>query len=57
MKFSLKEFDAMHIACAEEGKADIFLTTDDEIIKKYNKNAGAFKVKIQNPLQWMAEVV
>jgi hypothetical protein len=47
----------MHIACAEYGNVDIFLTTDDEIIKKFNKNDGAFKVKIRNPLTWLAEVV
>jgi predicted nucleic acid-binding protein len=53
----IKDVDAMHIACAENAQVDIFLTTDDGIIKKYNKNVKYFKIKIQNPLTWMAEVV
>ena len=28
-----KSFDAMHIACAESEKADVFLTTDDKLLK------------------------
>nr|MDO8114245.1 PIN domain-containing protein [Candidatus Sigynarchaeota archaeon] len=57
IKLGLKGFDAIHIACAENGKVDVFLTTDDEIIKKYTKNMQDFKVKIRNPLSWLAEVV
>lgn len=30
----LKSKDALHIACAIEGKAEYFLTTDDKILKK-----------------------
>jgi predicted nucleic acid-binding protein len=33
----LKAKDALHIACAIEGKAEYFLTTDDNLIKKLAK--------------------
>ena len=33
-EIGLKAKDALHIACAIEGKANYFLTTDDEILKK-----------------------
>jgi predicted nucleic acid-binding protein len=33
---TIKGVDALHIACAEEQKADHFLTCDDKILKKYH---------------------
>jgi len=30
----VKSKDALHIACAIEGKAEYFLTTDDKLLKK-----------------------
>jgi predicted nucleic acid-binding protein len=33
-EIGLKAKDALHIACAIEGKANYYLTTDDEILKK-----------------------
>jgi len=32
-----KSFDAMHIACSESANADVFLTTDDKLLKKSRK--------------------
>ena len=29
-----KEQDALHLACAESGEADIFLTTDDRLLSQ-----------------------
>ena len=53
--FGVQAFDAMHLACAENG-SDILLTVDDRFIKKANKIDG-LKVKIKNPLQWLEEVL
>lgn len=33
-QLGVKSFDALHIACAEASQADIFLTTDDKLLKK-----------------------
>ena len=30
----ISKFDALHVACAIAGKADLFITTDDRLIKK-----------------------
>jgi len=32
--YGVKSKDALHIACAIEGKAEYFLTTDDKLLKK-----------------------
>ena len=56
-KTGLKPLDALHVACAEKGKAEILLTTDDNLLSKTLKNRRALKVKIENPLKWVMEVL
>jgi len=53
----LKPLDALHVACAEKGKADILLTTDDDLLSKALKNQRTLKVKVENPLRWVMEVL
>jgi predicted nucleic acid-binding protein len=48
-------FDAVHLACAEIGKADVFLTTDDRLLKLAKRLAKKLRVKVENPLDWMKE--
>lgn len=54
-KSGFKPFDALHIACAERGKADVLLSTDDQLIKKA-VHSKILKIKIENPLKWVMEV-
>jgi predicted nucleic acid-binding protein len=54
-RFNIKSYDALHLASAEAGGADVFLTTGRRLIKAAQRaNAG---VKVQNPLAWLAEVL
>jgi predicted nucleic acid-binding protein len=53
----LKPLDALHVACAEKAKADVLLTTDDNLLRKAAKNKKILKVKIENPLRWVMEVL
>jgi predicted nucleic acid-binding protein len=53
----LKAYDALHIACAEKSETDIFLTTDDSIIKKALQNKDILRVRIENPVKWLMEVI
>lgn len=55
-KIGFKSFDALHVACAEKGKADIFLTTDDGLLKKAFQNKGRLKTQVANPVIWLMEV-
>ena len=50
-----KALDALHIACAEDAKADVFLTTDDRLQKTAMRNAKILKVRVANPLTWLEE--
>ena len=56
-KMGFKPFDAMHIACAEKGKADILLTTDDNFIRKALHTKDALKITVKNPVIWLMEVL
>ena len=48
-----KDRDASHIACAESGKADVFLTTDDDVIGKAKRVRSQLHVRVENPDIWL----
>jgi predicted nucleic acid-binding protein len=49
-------YDATHIASAERSQADIFLTTDDRLIKKARNYTQLIQVEIDNPIQWFIKI-
>jgi predicted nucleic acid-binding protein len=49
------EFDALHLACAEQGAADVFLTTDDGLLRRARRHAGVLRVSVENPVSWYRE--
>ena len=51
-----KDYDALHIACAEAGNADVLLTTDDRMLRLAAKHKDLLQVRVENPLQWLREV-
>jgi predicted nucleic acid-binding protein len=53
--FNLGAFDAVHLASAEYGKADILLTTDRKFYNRVIKSNT--KIKIANPALWITEVL
>ncbi len=56
-KLGIKSYDALHVACAEKAKSDIFLTTDDKLLKKLKRNCSKIKTKVDNSLNWIIEVI
>ena len=56
-KLGFSSYDATHIASAQRSHADVFLTTDDRLFKKAQINFQLINVKINNPVQWLAEVI
>lgn len=49
-------FDALHLACAESAQADVFLTTDDRLLRVAKRASGKLQVRAENPLAWLNEV-
>lgn len=56
-KLGFVGFDAVHLASAESGKADVFLTTDDRLLKLAKRLATKLHVKVENPLDWIKEII
>jgi len=51
-----KELDALHIACAESGNADILLTTDDRMLRRARRYRAQLRVRVENPYTWLQEI-
>ena len=51
----LDVYDALHVACAEQGQADVFLTTDDKLRRLGVRYSQQLNVRIENPLKWFQE--
>jgi predicted nucleic acid-binding protein len=56
-KEGFQVFDALHIACAESAKADVFLSTDDRLLKQAQRVSKSLHVKVENPLTWVEEMM
>ena len=55
MTLGFKPLDALHVACAESAGVDVFLTTDDRLLKTAARNARELKIPVANPLRWLEE--
>ena len=53
-KWDIAPLDALHLASAESARADYFLTTDDDLLRKANRQSG-LKVKVENPAKWLIQ--
>jgi predicted nucleic acid-binding protein len=49
-------FDALHLASAEQGQADVFLTTDDDLLRRAGRYSDELRIRIRNPVSWYREV-
>ena len=54
--FQIKPLDGQHIACAETGGADVFLTTNDRLLAAAQRAASMLHVRVMNPVQWLEEI-
>ena len=52
----IQKLDALHIACAESGEADIFLTTDDRLLRRAQRYHTRLYIRVENPITWLHEV-
>jgi predicted nucleic acid-binding protein len=55
--WGIPAYDALHLACAKSARADVFLTTDDKLIRKSTTHAKSLRVRVENPLAWVEEVI
>lgn len=49
--------DALHLACAESGAADIFFTTDDRLLRTAQRaDPQQIHLRVENPHTWLMGV-
>jgi predicted nucleic acid-binding protein len=53
VKKGLTAMDALHIACAEACGVDVFLTTDDKLIRQATRLVKQINIPVENPLNWL----
>ncbi len=51
-----QEQDALHLACAESGEADLFLTTDDKLFRRAQRYRTQLHIRVENPKTWFQKV-
>lgn len=56
-RLGITSFDALHLASADQsGAADVFLTTDDNLLRRARRGRGLLRTRAQNPVSWLREV-
>jgi len=56
-KEGFQVYDSLHIACAENAQVDIFLSTDDRLLKLAKRISKRLNVRVENPLVWVEEMI
>lgn len=51
-----QKLDALHIACAEIGEVDVFLTTDDKLLRRAKRYHSRLHIRVENPSTWLQGV-
>lgn len=52
-----KRRDALHLACAESAEANIFLTTDDRLLRRAKRPQVHLHTQVENPYIWLQSEV
>ena len=55
-KLGIAAFDALHLATADQSGADVFLTTDDNLLRRSGRGKGLLRIRVLNPVSWIREV-
>ncbi|MEZ5477492.1 MAG: PIN domain-containing protein [Thiolinea sp.] len=50
-------YDALHLAFAISADVDIFLSTDDKLLKRAHRYPEVIKITVSNPLSWLQEII
>jgi predicted nucleic acid-binding protein len=56
-KSGFNTYDAIHLASEEQAGVDVFLTTDDQILKVVSRNEKLLPFRIENPVKCLEEVL
>jgi predicted nucleic acid-binding protein len=52
-----KFYDALHLSFAQHSQADVFLTTDDRLLKKAKLFDNIVTIAVENPVVWLMQIL
>ena len=52
LELDFKLYDALHLSFAQAASADIFLTTDDRLLRKAKQYLNRLTIPVENPVIW-----
>lgn len=55
-KIGYAPMDALHLASAKTGGAQVFLTVDDALLRKARKAHNRVMMRVMNPLEWVGDL-
>ena len=53
LTYGVAEYDALHVACSAAGHADMFVTTDDRLLKRLRTSRGMMAMLPQEALAFL----
>ena len=56
MALGFRNFDALHVACAEFAEANVFATTDDRLLSLANRHATLLRIRVVDVVTLAREV-
>ncbi|MEZ4512185.1 MAG: PIN domain-containing protein [Chloroflexota bacterium] len=56
-RLGFTSYDALHLTFATAAEVDVFLTTDDKLLKRAQGYRKEIKIPVANPLSWLQEVM
>jgi predicted nucleic acid-binding protein len=56
-QLSFTTYDALHLTFAAFAGVDVFLTTDDKLLKRAQRFRAEINIPVANPLSWLQEVL
>ncbi len=57
MQLGFKLYDALHLALAQSASVDIFLTTDDRLLRKAKQYPEIVTIPVENPVVWLMKLL
>jgi predicted nucleic acid-binding protein len=57
LKLGFKLYDGLHLAFSQYYRVDVFLTTDDRLLKKAKNYPDLITIKVENPVIWLMTIL
>lgn len=57
MQLGFKFYDALHLAFTQSVPVDIFLSTDDRLLRRAKRYPENITIPVENPVLWLMNIL